>query len=273
MAKGDNTTRTEVSPQTKAAQSQLLKFGQKFGLDRSGELGEAFGGDFFALFNKLQERVLGDQLLDASSLSNRGVGGDILDLGQKQIRGDFLSPDSNPFLRDTVDAAVRPVVENFENVLLPSLRSGIEGAGAFDSTRRQLLESDLGGRVSNQIGDISTQLFGENFARERGIQQTTPGLLASGTKQFLLPNLLRSGVGQAFQQNEQRGLQNELAQFREQKDAITRPGRAALPFLTAAAGAPADLKQTSPGVSPFSQGLQGGLGILDLFGGVFDLFS
>jgi len=260
MAKGDNVTRTEVSPETEAAQKFLLNIGEQ--LQNNPQLAEAFGGDFFADFNELQRKSLGGQLLDAGELESQGFGRDTLELGRKQLRGDFLDPASNPFLRDTVDAAIRPVIENFNEQLLPSLRSGIEGAGAFDSTRRQLLESDLGARVSNQIGDISTNLFGENFARERGIQQTSPGLLSAGASQFLLPNLLRSGVGQAFQQDEQLGLQNELAQFREQREAITRPGQAALPFLRSAAGAPAAQTQISPGTSPFAGGLQGGLGAL-----------
>lgn len=262
MAKGDQTIRTEVSPETEAAQKFLLGLGEQFKDDP--RLAEAFGGDFFAGFNELQRSSLGGQLADAGSLEQRGFGQGALDLGQKQIRGDFLDPESNPFLRTNVDAAIRPVVENFEQSLLPSLRSGIEGAGGFDSTRRQLLESDLGGRVSNQIGDISSRMFAENFARERGIQQTSPGLLNQGAAQFLLPNLLRTGVGGAFQQDAQMTLQNELAQFREQKNAITRPGEAARPFLTAAAGAPAATTQTVPGTSPLAGGFQGGLGALGL---------
>lgn len=258
MAKGSDTIRTEVSPETEAAQKFLLSLGEQF--QKDPRLSEAFGGNFFADFNDLQRKSLGGQLRDAGELESSGFGRDTLALGQKQIRGDFLDPESNPFLRANVDAAIRPVQENFEQSLLPSLRSGIEGAGAFDSTRRQLLESDLGGRVSNQVKDISMQMFGENFARERGIQQTTPGLLNQGAAQFLLPNLLRTGVGGAFQQDEQMSLQNELSKFREQKGAITRPGQAALPFLTAAAGAPSVTSQTVPGTSPFAGGLQGGLG-------------
>ncbi len=260
MAKGTNTTSTSVSPETEAAQRFLLNIGGP--LAKSGILGEAFGGDFFAPINQLQRQSFEGQLQDARTLEESGFGRDTLALGQKQLRGDFLSPESNPFLRGNIDAAIRPVLENFEQTLLPSLRSGIEGAGAFDSSRRQLLESDLGGRVSNQIGDISSQLVAENFARERGIQQTSPGLLNVGASQFLLPNLLRSGIGGAQQGAEQSVLQNELAKFREQQEAVTRPGQAALPFLTAAAGSPSGMTQTSPGTSPLAGGLQGGIGAL-----------
>ena len=51
-----------------------------------------------------------------------GLGGNILNLGQQTARGDFLDPNSNPFLKDTINFALQPAVSQFQNSVLPALR-------------------------------------------------------------------------------------------------------------------------------------------------------
>lgn len=90
-------------------------------------------------------------------------------------RGDFLQPGTNPFLRDTFDQSIAPAIR--ENV-----NSQMQGAGAFGSAANTRVLAD-------SLGDAANQFFGENFARERGLQMN-----ALGTQQ------------QAFNQERQRQL-------------------------------------------------------------------
>src|SRR3990172_2283200 len=49
--------------------------------------------------------------------------------------GDVMNLDSNPYLKGAVDAAVRPLSENFQRVVMPSVRGGAIQAGALEIAR------------------------------------------------------------------------------------------------------------------------------------------
>jgi len=76
-------------------------------------------------------------------------------LTQSTLQGDFLSPDSNPFLASTFNRAA-DLTQN-------RLSSEFAGAGR-----------DLGASLparSEELQTLASNIFGGNFARERGIQQ------------------------------------------------------------------------------------------------------
>lgn len=94
---------------------------------------------------------------------------------ESTIRGDFLSPDSNPFLRASIDSAIRPIVQNFEEQVMPRLRSDFTRAGQrvqeessspFD---RAAAISSRG--LADAVGDVSTRMSAANFESERARQQ------------------------------------------------------------------------------------------------------
>ncbi len=94
---------------------------------------------------------------------------------QSQLGGAGLSPESNPFLAATIAAAQRPLIDQFQNIDLPNLISSFTGAGqrvqpggssAFDRASA-IASSGLAGA----LGDISTNLSGQNFQAERARQQ------------------------------------------------------------------------------------------------------
>lgn len=94
---------------------------------------------------------------------------------QQVISGQGLSPDSNPFLAATIDAATRPILETFEQDTLPGLRGLFTRAGQQvqnlgSSPFAEALARERTG-VANAIGDVATNLAGQNFQAERARQQ------------------------------------------------------------------------------------------------------
>ncbi len=92
------------------------------------------------------------------------------------LRGDFLSPGSNPFLRDTIDLALQPINRNQEReervdrATFTNAGQRIQGNSAFTNERMRDIES--GDRMA---GLISSQIAGENLRNERANQMNAIG--------------------------------------------------------------------------------------------------
>lgn len=156
---------------------------------------------------------------------------------QDVLGGRFLTPESNPFLQAQIEAAQRPVIQAFQDVALPRLQQDFTRAGQriqpqssspFD---RAAAIATRG--LTQELGDISTQIVGENFARERALQEQratqAPALVREQLDQSIkslqavaLPRLV-----------EQLGLDKGVEEFRRRVDTLLQ----VLGLSTSAAGA------------------------------------
>jgi hypothetical protein len=118
---------------------------------------------------------IGQAAQAASNAFNRSGGNDLqnqsVDLFSRTLAGDFLSPDSNPYLQDTFDRAAQ----------LTRGRLNTEFAGAG---RDQI--AALPAR-SQELQDLAGSIFGGNFARERMFQNeaATSSQSLDPTNQFI----------------------------------------------------------------------------------------
>lgn len=93
--------------------------------------------------------------------------------------GAFLGPDSNPFLRDAVEAAQRPVIDEFTRRIQPQLASqfgggfGVGGSAAINAQR--LAANDL----TRNLSDSATRTFAANFEAERQRQEAANQFLSN----------------------------------------------------------------------------------------------
>lgn len=139
----------------------------------------------------------------------------------RTVSGEFLSPESNPFLQQTIDAAVRPLRESFERVTLPGL------AGKFTKLGQTIRPGETTPRSSSpfntaaafaqgdflrNVGDISSKISFQNFENERQRQQQATGdvnalrgedirLFVEDLRAQALPRLIQEvGLDRALQQ-------------------------------------------------------------------------
>jgi len=88
------------------------------------------------------------------------------------LRGDYLSPESNPFLQKTIEAAQRPITQQFRD-------QNLERQALFSRAGQSLPESSPFARAqaignegyANALGDVSANIAGENYRLERDRQQ------------------------------------------------------------------------------------------------------
>jgi hypothetical protein len=227
-----------------------------------------YTGNFVAFSPTQNERegrraVLGG----ANFFGSTGAGRDLLNLGQATARGDFVRPDA-PHIRGMIEAATRPVAENYTDVILPSLRSGAAGVGGFDNLRRNLVEAQAGQDYSNTISDLARQIVYGSTMAERDRQNSAGNLIAQSLPMLLAPGQIQAGVGGAERADINAELQNELLKFQEQVSAATRPLNAVtgyqLPLL--ATGSVTTTK--TPNIHPLAALLSGALGGANIGGGL-----
>lgn len=152
---------------------------------------------------------------------------------QKFLTGDVMNMDSNPYLRQAIDAAMRPITENFQQSVIPSIRSGAIQAGpsALGGSRTQLAYGKASGDYMRQMGDTAASMantaYGQNLdALVKGTALSPVSMQAMG-----FPETTMEAVGA---QKRQLGIEQGLDPMRQNELDWSR----ALQLLGAAGSTP-----------------------------------
>jgi hypothetical protein len=148
-------------------------------------------------------------------------------LGASTLRGDYLNPQSNPWLERTFQAGARGVTNEYQNAVLPGLETRFARGGVGNSSYNAAL-----GRSQDALGtslaDLATQVYGGAYESERG-RQTQALAMAPMLQQLKyadVDQMLRAG---GIQQAEgQRLLDADVQKWRfQQMEPWQRAGLAA----------------------------------------------
>ena len=146
------------------------------------------------------------QGLDA--IAQRATGGDaLMNAGYGNVMdtlsGKYMSPDSNPYLRQNVQNAMDQVGG--------TLNSQFNKPGAFGGSAHE-------GVMARELGGIASNMYGQNYANERNNQLQAWGAAPTfGNMAYQDANQLMN-AGQIKQDEAQKGLDWNLQQFQEQQD-------------------------------------------------------
>ena len=221
-------------------------------------IGQAFPEQFTAGTSPLEFESLAQREAVARQL--QGIGNPLLNLGNFTAQGGFLTPESNPFLGANIEAAIRPIAQQFENSILPNFQSNAIQSGAFSgSSARDLAFNQLASGFGQQVLDTGTNIAFENFQRERQLQQNAGNLLDQGSLLNQLTPELLAQVGLGQRELAQRPLDEALLQFQE---GINAPFRPLFPLASIIQGGDigSAFQTNVPKPSAISGGLIGGLG-------------
>lgn len=84
----------------------------------------------------------------------------------KTMGGDYLSA-GNPYFSRAVEAATRPMIQNYNEVLAPQVDSAFSGAGRYGSDAHATATARGQEGLLNQIGDTTSQMAMQNYDSER----------------------------------------------------------------------------------------------------------
>jgi hypothetical protein len=141
-------------------------------------------------------------------------------LGQigQTAAGGFLQ--GSPYREAMLQAATRPLTQQFGEQVLPGVASLYSSAGRYGSGA---MERALGGATEaygRALGDVSANIVGQDYARERGLQQQaqmSQAALAQAAPSFFqmgfLPSQALAQVGAAREQIAGQPLQEAMQRY------------------------------------------------------------
>jgi hypothetical protein len=137
----------------------------------------------------------------------------------KTMSGAYLSPDSNPYLRGTYDAAAGRMADAYKTGTAAQTNAAAGFGGAFGGSAQSELQGQQNRAFGDSLGQLGLGLYGQNFQAERGRQlgaaQFAPTF--AGARQafdFGNANALNS-IGQQQQALGQNYLNADFAQFQD----------------------------------------------------------
>jgi hypothetical protein len=137
----------------------------------------------------------------------------------KTMSGAYLSPDSNPYLKGTYDAAAGRMADAYKMGTAAQTNAAAGFGGAFGGSAQSELQGQQNRAFGDSLGQFANNLYGQNYQAERGRQlgavQAAPAF--AGARQafdFGNANALNS-IGQQQQALGQNYLNADYAQFQD----------------------------------------------------------
>ena len=120
----------------------------------------------------------------------------------------LLSPDSNPYLKASVEAALHPIQDNYSQIIAPSENATAAASGAYGGSRQGIVQALNAQNEGRQVADTSAQMY--SGAYQQGLNTMLSALGQSGNtaKLGLLPSSIYGSIGNIEQQQRQRELNN-----------------------------------------------------------------
>lgn len=173
----------------------------------------------------------------------RGLGG----LGAT-ASGAFLM--GNPYQQQMIQAATRPIMQQFEEQTLPGIASGFSGAGRYGSGAMERALGRATESTARALGDVGTNIAFQDYSAERGRQQqailgqiTAAGQAPQIYGQQFLPSQQLAQIGAAREQIAGLPLQEQMARFQFAQQA---PRESLSAFLSSVYGTPMASSQYAP---------------------------
>lgn len=189
---------------------------------------------------------------------------DNLTSAQNFLTGDVMDINKNPALQRAMEAAMRPITENFQNVVMPGLRTEAISAGALGSPKGNMRGQVAADQYLRQVGDTSGTMLNNAYGQNLDAMVKGTALAPQSMQASLFPEVAMEGVGA-----QRRGLQQEMGtrDFNQQMLPFTLGQQ----LISSAAGAPgAGSSSTVTGAQPqqsWTQMLGAGVSLASMLAG------
>lgn len=201
------TNQTQLSPE----QQKLLGLVTPVAANALSPQGLApYGGSTVA--PQPQDRATAQGLATGAAQGIAPYIGDLLN-SWKFTQGAALSPSTNPALQDTINASVRPLLENYQQSVMPAINQGGVADGQSGSSRQGVAQGIATQTLMHQIGDTSASVANQGY--QAGLDALVKGM-ALGPQTLgtaLLPSNIYDSVGAQQQQQNQSTLDAQQQQF------------------------------------------------------------
>ena len=201
-----------TTPQLSDQQKQLLSAAMPGLTGFAANPPQQYQGQTVADFTPAQKAAQ-DQALQAataqSNTANLGTGAENFFTG-----GQVWDPTYNPALQGAVDAAVRPIQQNWTDVVAPGIRNSPEFVGQNFGSSREGIATGIGaGRTAQAIGDTTSKMLEDLYKTNQSAQLQALGLLPTVQAAQAQPALTTGAVGDTQQAEAQAKINAEIQKF------------------------------------------------------------
>jgi len=141
----------------------------------------------------------------------QGVANSAAGANQFITGGNFWDPQYNTALQGTIDATTRPIVQNYQEKVLPGIRSDAISSGNFGGSRQGVAEGIAARDTATAIGDTAAKTTEDLYKTNIDAQLKAMGLAPTVESALMAPGQAQSAVGDVQQAMSQAKL-NELVQ-------------------------------------------------------------
>lgn len=131
---------------------------------------------------------------------------------QQTMNGNYLNA-GNPYLQNAISAATRPMVNAFNDQVMPGLDSNFSSAGRYGSGAHALASSDAGAQLQQQIGDVGSQMAYQNYGDERQRQIQAQMFAPQMAQQDYNDLAMLGQAGQGYDQYNQNLINSDIQRF------------------------------------------------------------
>lgn len=128
--------------------------------------------------------------------------------------------EGNPYVEQAIQAAIRPVTENFTNNVLPQLGSQAQRSGAWGGSRQGIIESSAANDLNRTVGDISSSMAYDTYNRNLSMFERMAQLAPMLEQSKYLPVDVLHQVGDQKQQLEQDSIDREKQRYDYNRDVV-----------------------------------------------------
>ena len=137
---------------------------------------------------------------------------------EKTAAGDFLG--GSPYQQAMIEAATRPLTQQFTEQVMPGIQSQFSQAGRLGSGAQAAVTGRATEGFTRALGDVTSRIAAEDYARERGFQEAATRDVISGASNlgnvfssFLAPSTTLANVGAAREAIAGQPLEESIRRF------------------------------------------------------------
>jgi hypothetical protein len=195
---------------------------------------------------QMQERAA----MAAAPVLTAGQQAYLSSLGQigQTAAGGFLG--GSPYREQLIQAATRPLVQQYSETVLPGIASGFSRAGRYGSGAMEQAQARATEAFGRSLGDVAATVSAQDYARERGLQQQAQlaqSALGQAAPSFFqssfLPSQALAQVGAAREQIAQQPLAEAIQRYQYSQQL---PYQQLQGFLGSVYGTPMSASQYAP---------------------------
>lgn len=127
-------------------------------------------------------------------------------LGLGTLSGQYLSPDTNPYLRQNYLNAARDMADVYRYATAPATQASALNAGQFGSAAQDQMRFMQQYSLGENLNNLAARMYGDNYSQERDRQMEQQRMVPQMIQQqFISPEYLQQ-LGTRFQQQKQLGM-------------------------------------------------------------------